>query len=74
MALRYPMRDVFSDNLKRLPKAEHFHRAALELILFYHRRSGVHFPPLNAPLLLFRFIKRLTLPSTSHYFQHLFCC
>ncbi|BCR84176.1 TFIIB-type zinc finger domain-containing protein [Aspergillus chevalieri] len=46
----------------RLPKAEHFHKAALELILFYHRRSGVHFPPLNAPLLLFRFIKRLTLP------------
>lgn len=49
--------------VKRLPKAEHFHKAVLELLLYYHRRFGVQFPPLNSPLLLFRYIKRLTLPS-----------
>lgn len=50
-------------SVKRLPKAEHFHKAVLELLLYYHRRFGVQFPPLNSPLLLFRYIKRLTLPS-----------
>lgn len=53
--------------MKRLPKAEHFHKAVLELVLYYHRRFGVQFPPLNSPLLLFRYIKRLTLPSMRIY-------
>lgn len=46
-----------------MPKEEHFHKATLELVLFYHRKFDVQFPPLNWPVLLYRYIKRLTLPS-----------
>lgn len=53
--------------VKRLPKEEHFHKATMELILFYHRKFDVQFPPLNWPVLLYRYIKRLTLPSMNYF-------
>ncbi|KAF7130954.1 hypothetical protein CNMCM5793_003889 [Aspergillus hiratsukae] len=46
----------------RLIKAEHLHKAALELSLLYHIKFGVQFPALNTPAVLYRYIKRLALP------------
>ncbi|GFF43049.1 RNA polymerase I-specific transcription initiation factor rrn7 [Aspergillus udagawae] len=46
----------------RLIKAEHLHKATLELSLLYHIKFGVQFPALNTPAVLYRYIKRLALP------------
>ncbi|KAF4275019.1 hypothetical protein CNMCM8812_003326 [Aspergillus fumigatus] len=46
----------------RLIKAEHLHKATLELSLLYHHKFGVQFPSLNTPAVLYRYIKRLALP------------
>jgi RNA polymerase I-specific transcription initiation factor RRN7 len=46
----------------RLIKAEHLHKATLELSLLYHNKFGVQFPALNTPAVLYRYIKRLALP------------
>ncbi|RDW93519.1 uncharacterized protein DSM5745_00841 [Aspergillus mulundensis] len=46
----------------RLLEPEQLHNAVLDLLLFYHRRFGVQFPPLNTPVLSYRLIKRLALP------------
>ncbi|KAL2001956.1 hypothetical protein VTN02DRAFT_934 [Thermoascus thermophilus] len=47
---------------RTLLKAEHLHRAVLDLALLYSREFGITFPPLNAPLMLFGYVKRLALP------------
>ncbi|KAK5696428.1 hypothetical protein LTS12_028567, partial [Elasticomyces elasticus] len=59
---RLPQHYIALLETSRLPKEEHFHKATMELILFYHRKFDVQFPPLNWPVLLYRYIKRLTLP------------
>ncbi|PKX89555.1 TFIIB-type zinc finger domain-containing protein [Aspergillus novofumigatus IBT 16806] len=46
----------------RLIKAEHLHKATLELSLLYNNKFGVQFPSLNTPAVLYRYIKRLALP------------
>lgn len=46
----------------RLIKAEHLHKATLELSFLYHHKFGVQFPSLNTPAVLYRYIKRLALP------------
>ncbi|KAE8353148.1 RNA polymerase I-specific transcription initiation factor Rrn7 [Aspergillus coremiiformis] len=46
----------------RLPKAEHLHKAVLQLSLLYRRKFGVQFPALNLPPMLYRSIRRLALP------------
>lgn len=48
---------------KSIPNAERFHRGVLAIVLFYQRRFELDLPPLNLPLVLFRLIKRLALPS-----------
>ncbi|RJE17793.1 transcription initiation factor RRN7 [Aspergillus sclerotialis] len=47
---------------KRLVKPEQLHTAVQDMILFYHRKFNMMFPPLNWPLILFQYIKRLALP------------
>lgn len=44
-------------------KAEQLHHAVRELVFLYDREFGVIFPPLNAPLILFKYIKYLSLPG-----------
>lgn len=61
--IRYIALQDSNKSVQRLPKNEHFHKATMELVLFYHRKFDVQFPPLNWPVLLYRYIKRLTLPS-----------
>jgi RNA polymerase I-specific transcription initiation factor RRN7 len=39
------------------------HRGFIELGAFYSRRFGITLPPLNAPLVLYRHIKRMAVPS-----------
>lgn len=39
-------------------------KAIHELIIYYNHHFGIIFPPLNAPLLLFRHMKDLSLPSS----------
>ncbi|KAL2871051.1 TFIIB-type zinc finger domain-containing protein [Aspergillus lucknowensis] len=46
----------------RLLKAEDLHNAIPELALFYCGRFKMQFPPLNAPSLMYRLIRRLALP------------
>ncbi|RAL09840.1 TFIIB-type zinc finger domain-containing protein [Aspergillus homomorphus CBS 101889] len=46
----------------KLIQAEHLHGAVADLLSYYHHRFGMHFPPLNWPFLLYRYIKRLALP------------
>ncbi|KAE8134117.1 hypothetical protein BDV38DRAFT_166945 [Aspergillus pseudotamarii] len=46
----------------RLLKAEHLHKAVLQLSLLYRRKFGVHFPALNMPPMLYHYIRRLALP------------
>lgn len=48
---------------KTIPNAERFHRGVLAIVLFYQRRFELDLPPLNTPMVLFRHIKRLALPS-----------
>lgn len=49
--------------IQKLPEVGHLHNAVQALSLFYQRRFEVVLPPLNWPVLLFRHIKRLALPS-----------
>lgn len=46
-----------------MPKPERMHRGFIELGAFYSRRFGITLPPLNAPLVLYRHIKRMAVPS-----------
>jgi RNA polymerase I-specific transcription initiation factor RRN7 len=43
-------------------KFEPLHTAVLDLVVSYQRDYGAEFPPLNHPLLLYRYMKRLALP------------
>ncbi|KAJ5824082.1 hypothetical protein N7447_006422 [Penicillium robsamsonii] len=45
-----------------IPDAPRFHRSILAVVMFYQRRFEMELPPLNSPMVLFRFIKRLALP------------
>lgn len=47
----------------RLLKAEHLHKAVLQLSLLYRHKFGVHFPALNLPPILYHYIRRLALPG-----------
>ncbi|KAL2848061.1 hypothetical protein BJY01DRAFT_212164 [Aspergillus pseudoustus] len=46
----------------RLLKAEDLQTAVFDLLLYYRRRFQMQFPPLNAPALFYRLIRRLALP------------
>ncbi|KAF4768111.1 hypothetical protein HAV15_002136 [Penicillium sp. str.  len=46
-----------------IPNADRFHRGIMALALFYQRRFELDLPPLNSPMVLFRLIKRLALPT-----------
>ncbi|OCK83517.1 RNA polymerase I-specific transcription initiation factor Rrn7 [Lepidopterella palustris CBS 459.81] len=43
-------------------KPERLHSAVLDLAVAYEKVNGISFPPINHPLLLFRYIKKLALP------------
>ncbi|KAI9846588.1 MAG: Pol I core factor CF [Sclerophora amabilis] len=47
-------------------KPDDLHRAVLGLAYFYYRNFDMRFPALNTPLLLFKYVKELALPSRSH--------
>lgn len=46
-----------------MPKPERMHRGFVELGVYYNRRFGIALPPLNMPLVLYRHIKRMAVPS-----------
>ncbi|KAE8374047.1 hypothetical protein BDV26DRAFT_270799 [Aspergillus bertholletiae] len=46
----------------RLLKAEHLHKAVLQLSLLYRHNFGIHFPALNLPPILYQYIRRLAVP------------
>lgn len=48
---------------KTIPNPDRFHRGIMALALFYQRRFELDLPSLNSPMVLFRLIKRLALPS-----------
>ena len=48
---------------KHFPKVELLHHGIRDLALFYQERFHIKLPPLNSPLLLYRHIKRLAIPS-----------
>lgn len=48
---------------QKLVKPEQLHTAVQDMVLFYHRKFDMVFPPLNWPLILFQYIKRLALPG-----------
>ncbi|KAJ0422480.1 hypothetical protein BJY00DRAFT_77699 [Aspergillus carlsbadensis] len=45
-----------------LLKCEDLHTAVYDLVSYYRRQFEMQFPPLNAPALLYRLIRRLALP------------
>ncbi|KAJ5374044.1 hypothetical protein N7517_006050 [Penicillium concentricum] len=49
-----------------IPDAQRFHRSVLAMVMFYQRRFELELPPLNSPMVLFRFIKRLALPIETY--------
>ncbi|KAJ5477441.1 hypothetical protein N7539_007585 [Penicillium diatomitis] len=46
----------------QLPRLESLHRAFVDLALQYRKRFEITVPPLNAPILLYRHLRRLALP------------
>lgn len=48
---------------KQIPKAENLHRGFVDLTMYYQGRFEVAIPPLNSPIILYRHIKRLAIPS-----------
>ncbi|KAF7719924.1 Uncharacterized protein PECH_005781 [Penicillium ucsense] len=46
----------------QLPRLESLHRAFVDLALQYRKRFEITVPPLNAPMLLYRHLRRLALP------------
>ncbi|KAF3482967.1 uncharacterized protein GIQ15_02291 [Arthroderma uncinatum] len=47
---------------KNIPTGDQFHRAVADLVMLYHRDFRVEFPAVNSSLLLFSYIKQLSLP------------
>ncbi|KAL1970682.1 hypothetical protein VTN77DRAFT_4326 [Rasamsonia byssochlamydoides] len=45
-----------------LLNSERLHRIVNQMVIVYNRDFGVSFPPLNAPLMLFEYIRQLALP------------
>ena len=56
--------EVADLSTKQIPKIEFLHRGIRDMALFYHRKFGITLPPLNSPIILYRHIKRLAIPST----------
>ena len=48
-----------------LPELERLPNAVMNLAAAYQMSFGMHIPPLNYPLLLFRFVTELCLPRKS---------
>ncbi|OJD10497.1 ubiquitin-60S ribosomal protein L40 [Emergomyces pasteurianus Ep9510] len=70
-AIRYIPQDMkdrlpgayhYALDTKNVPTGSQLHRATADLATFYHKEFGVRIPPLNAPLMLFGYIKHLSLP------------
>lgn len=57
--------DMDTKSWQGLLKAEHLHKTVQDLILFYHRKFDMLFPPINWPVILFHYVRRLALPSTN---------
>ncbi|KAJ5106465.1 Pol I core factor CF [Penicillium angulare] len=49
-------------SIKKIPKIHYMHLAVRDNAVFYQRKFGIELPPLNAPLILYRHIKRLGVP------------
>jgi RNA polymerase I-specific transcription initiation factor RRN7 len=49
-------------------KGVSIYSAVMELVEFYHLHFEMIFPPLNSPLLLFKHMKELALPSKLCFF------
>ncbi|KAJ5246058.1 hypothetical protein N7468_001041 [Penicillium chermesinum] len=49
--------------LPRLPDVETLHRGFEDLVLYYRRRFELAVPRLNYPIITYRYIKRLAIPS-----------
>ncbi|OAX83010.1 hypothetical protein ACJ72_02641 [Emergomyces africanus] len=59
---RMPGEYHYALDTKKAPTGSQLHRAIADLATFYHKEFGVCIPPLNAPLMLFGYIKQLSLP------------
>ncbi|PGH16823.1 ubiquitin-60S ribosomal protein L40 [Helicocarpus griseus UAMH5409] len=59
---RLPAAYHYALDTKNVPTGYQLHRAIADLASLYHREFGVVIPPLNAPLMLFGYIKQLSLP------------
>ncbi|CAI7655082.1 unnamed protein product [Penicillium manginii] len=62
MSEKLPPEFVAMLEINNMPKPERMHRGFIELGAFYSRRFGITLPPLNAPLVLYRHIKRMAVP------------
>ncbi|KAJ6000616.1 hypothetical protein N7481_001025 [Penicillium waksmanii] len=62
MGEKLPPEFVARLEINNMPKPERMHRGFIELGAFYSRRFGITLPRLNAPLLLYRHIKRMAVP------------
>ncbi|KAL5339356.1 hypothetical protein BJX70DRAFT_364109 [Aspergillus crustosus] len=59
---KLPQEYIHRLDITRLLEAEDLHTAVYDVLLLYHRRFEVQFPPLNTPAILYRLLKRLALP------------
>ncbi|QSS57503.1 RNA polymerase I specific transcription initiation factor Rrn7 [Histoplasma capsulatum var. duboisii H88] len=59
---RLPPAYHYALDTKNAPTGNQLHRSISDLATFYRKEFGVQIPPLNAPLMLFTYIKQLSLP------------
>ncbi|PGG99193.1 ubiquitin-60S ribosomal protein L40 [Blastomyces parvus] len=59
---RLPAAYHYALDTKNVPTGNQLHRAIASLAVFYRKEFGVRIPPLNAPLMLFAYMKQLSLP------------
>ncbi|EQL35081.1 hypothetical protein RJZ56_007577 [Blastomyces dermatitidis] len=59
---RLPAAYHYALDTKNVPTGDQLHRAIASLAVFYRKEFGVRIPPLNAPLMLFAYMKQLSLP------------
>ncbi|OJD20665.1 ubiquitin-60S ribosomal protein L40 [Blastomyces percursus] len=59
---RLPAAYHYALDTKNVPTGDQLHRAIANLAVFYRKEFGVRIPPLNAPLILFAYMKQLSLP------------
>ncbi|OQE14333.1 hypothetical protein PENSTE_c036G04491 [Penicillium steckii] len=62
MSRKLPPEFIGMLEINNIPKAERMHRCLVELGVFYRDRFGITLPRLNAPLVLYRHIKRMAVP------------